>query len=1099
MKNKIVIRSLIISLALLFVMGLLLAVIPIGKRAKSYADVAYNTVGFEKTSAGINNMGDVYYFGNWFKVKVIVKGNAGEVVSFRYYTESGTAIPGVDYVEQSKTVSVKIAANGQETYTFSVQCILKYNTRERVHVLADGEEYGRYFKIKIDSVENAVVEEGKDVCKCTLPYDSKVNATVGSVTEVYGGRREIAYFDDYADTLSVASSGEYDVEDKTSWKSWENGVVFDRQTLTRWYSTLIGSGLASAWGSFFFGKICDGSSDIYLSAGGADMMKAYSSPSSDTTGMSLQLVFDPDTETILLVHKHDIAYKLNGRGHYLISTDKNPNDDDKYYIDLKDKYVKSAYKRAYWIQDGTTWYANDGAVVDSVFYEIEKISDIDFGIAVYSNSDIFVKNVSLFMKLMDNKAPVIMGSYVDDSQFMNTGKLRLAIRFSEPVYTSKILASGERNTLELKINNKSTPCYAQYVEGNYTDTLIYEIDAADLPKTNITSIQYKFSDNDIGDMAYAMNQYKVIENNFLVNADSYREFSMNGSINFFQPDLTVDKGSSMQDKNFYNIMLSINADENAEGNVYYEWSTDNVKQDNLLESAYEFSYKLREEDSGSLGVTLVKNESAGVFSGTYYLHALAVSPYGLKDYKCFGPYKLDGDPPTISTNIPTNELKTKIFELNNSKEGGAEIINVDFVVEWKDGSGKTQTAKRTLLDNGERTTGLFRVLTDNQKYQYSSSIDDSLTEPPLDEFILEIMGDEMRLDANVSFEVKDSAGNVSETPAVRVVYDKRNVFKVDSDFPAEYGYVKIEDISTTYNAYDITAADRSDGKGISISVQADDRSQIVLGETAFSVRVNGDKTYTASDSDPYTVVIGDLGSGFYELIPSITGETGGAEVELVSNPICFYLTNGKNDDTANKLRTQEDMVFTNKVFQINDARYYYLDVAGSVVSSHLYGATYDSVMNRYNGGSLAPTFSTSTEAKKYVKYMEYQDLYLVQITANMASLLNSSSGSTTYMKAPGETATAQEGQLWIRYKRSSWTNNSNAYGWAYYYYGIGSLSAGINITYLSANLTNAINTVVNRIVAAGESINLVHRSVSSGFLCRYVQVYSFYPNIQLVY
>ena len=1069
MKNRRVLNRLILCFAFVLIVCFAFAFVTMNVKT-TYAS-ASNTVCFASSAANASsNTGLIYS-------EIVAVGTPGDIVKVSYHTEGGTAIPSVDYKSIANTATLTIGQDGKASYLVAIKCLNVTTDREKLRITSNGETYGRYFDLVIDGVQNGAVDETKNSCKCYLTYESEVSATTGIVVDSIGGSREVAYLDDYELMQSLFHGGKGNLDGKKTWKSWQSGISFVNDTTTRWLNAFVNQGFATAYGSYLIRYVDNSefhsSTDIYTLAGNKEMMSKYDGADKNTPGLYLYLGFEPKRSALGMF---DNADKLNGRAMYLISIGQDPNDEDDNYIQVNSRKVSPFNKRVYWYQNGDTWYANDRTFTDSVFFKIDPYDGVlDNGLAIWNKNrevDIEFRDLWFFMKLIDDTAPTIVGEYVDDSRFLEDGKLRFYIRFSEPVYASKTNGAGEKRPLTLKINNLAKPFYANYVEGNYTDTLVYEVDASELPYTNITSIRYQLPTDDIGDLAYNLNSYKVVENNKLRYTDATRTFTMlNGSINYFKPSLTVDKESSASEKNIYNLMLSINADEKAEGTIFYEWSTSDTKTDKESGSAYKNAYVLTEEDTGSFGVTLVQDESAGIASGTYYLHALAISPYGLKDYKCFGPYKLDGNPPVLSLGTPSNELKTKTYELVNSKTVGAKIVNISFVVNWTDESGTLRTATRTLLENGERTTTLLNVLTENEIYQYNSNIDDTLADP-LDEFILGILGEEVRLDANIYFVAVDSADNKSETNAVRVVYDKRSVFKVDSAFPSEQGYKQITDIATLYNAYDITNADRSEGKGISLTVQEDDRSQIVPGETAFSVTVNGTTVYTAS-SDPYTVVIGDLEAGFYELVPTITGETGGAIVNLVSNPVCFYLTDAKTNDTTNKRRTQENLVLTNKVFQIEDARYYYMDASDSNVRDHLYGATYDSVLNRYEGGSSVPTFSSSIEAKKYVRFMEYQDLYLVQITANMASLLNSSSGSTTYMKAAGETTTAQEGQLWIRYKRDTWTTASNAYGWAYYYYGNGTVSGGINLSALSVNLKASIDKIVNRIVSAGETVYLV--------------------------
>ena len=1023
--------------------------------------VYFNDLVYHSTSSGI-----VY-------AELVAEGHPNEVVKVSYRTQSETAIQGVDFNGVANTVSITIGASGTTKYKIAIKCLNDSTTRQKLYIVANNENYGRFFNIKIDSAENAEVNTSRDTCKCYLSFNSSVDATVGQLVTTIGGTQEVAYCNAYK-TMQSKYYNKKTLDGRKTFKSWQYGMSYVNAETTNWLNAYINQGLADAYSSYLIKWIDNdqwhSSTDIYVLAGDNEFIQSYEEVSRTVPGMYLYLGFEPHRSGAGLFGN---ACMINGRAMYLISVGKNPYDEEDDWVDVNSRVVCSPTKRVYWIQDGETWYADDNAITDSVFYKIYPYAGVlDSAVIVWNKNkevDIRFEQLYTFMTLIDDKAPEIVGEYIDDSRLLTDGILRFNIRFNEPVYLSKTNSLLQRQALQFNVNHTNQPYYADYVEGNYTDTLVYEISASNLPKRNITNVTY-YVPEDASDMSYYLDQYKnVLNNKVVVQKDGEghaipRTFNfLNGTINYYKPDLSMDKTHSNEEKNIYNLMLSLNANEIAEGTIYYEWSTSDSKTDSQNPSVYQNSYVLTNEDSGSMAITLYKDEAAGFTSGTYYFHALAISPYGLKDYHCFGPYKLDGEPPQVVLSTTTNEFKNKVFELNNSKTTGAQPYNITFVAEWSDENGSNKQSIN-LMTNGTRISAFTQP--SDYRYQYSTNIETD------GDFIREIMGTNNRIDAKVYLNVEDSAGNKATTNSLRAVYDRRDVFGVNTTFPSEQGYIQIDDIPTLNNAYDISNVQRDEGKGIVFSVNSADRSQVVSGETAFSITINGEKVY-ASSTDEYTVVIGDLEPGFYEAIPTIKGELSGQVVDLVSYPIYFYLSNGKNDVSTNKTNAENGLVLTNKVFQIEDARFYYLDEAGSNVSSHLYGATLNELFNNYEGGSTTPTFSNSIEAKKYIKYMEYQDLYIVKLTANMASLLNSNSGSTAYMKAQGETVVAQEGQLWIRYKRDTWTTTANPYGWAFYYYNTSSSSMDININGLSQNLNNAINTVVNRIVAAGKTVNLV--------------------------
>jgi len=992
--------------------------------------------------------------------RITVEGAPSRSFNVTYHTESATAIDGVDYDGVSNTVTISTDSDGKGSYTIAIKSRNDYK-RQQLQVRGGDEFYGRYFSLVIDRAEGAVVTQNR--CRCYLSYESRVDATLGVHQENF----DVSYLDDYKLMQSIYHKGKYDLDGKKTWKSWKNGVSFNNETSTRWLNTFINTGFASAYSTYLV-KYVDNSTvhsttDIYILAGNYEFYKNYDGVEHDIPGCYLYLGFEPSA--------FYYADKIDGRAMYLISIGKNPFDEDSDLIDVNSADVGKYNKHVYWIQDKDAWYANNNSLTDTVFWRTDPYDGIlDMAWVVWNKNreiDIDVGAIWFLMTLIDDTSPTLIGQYVDDSHVESEGKLRICLRFSEPVYASR------KRSLSVKLNNGVNPYYAEYVDGDFTDTLIYELNVSQL---DISSVNIEMPNEDICDMSYNIDRYKVIRNNPLQGTDrNYSCTMLNGNIKYIRPRLNIDKSSSIAPKNNYELILSINDNgelDLAEGTVYYSWSKEDTLANAIDPSSYKVNRRLYEEDMGSISVSLIKNENEGIDSGTYYLHALAIGKYSLKSTATFGPYVLDGDPPVlVQSPLLQNELKTKTFVIDNYKTGGAAVKNFSLIVKWSE-NGVFNTRSYPLMSDGVCIPSF--TCTDGNRYQYFSNVDDSDSngdgEPDLrlDEYILDALGDNPRLTASISFEAEDTAGNFAVSNAINVIYDKRDTFKVSATFPTDKGYQTLSDIVVNYPAYDISHA--QSGAGVVIAVNEADRSQIVDG-VQFQVFV-GDVTYK-SGPDPYTVVIDDLKAGFYRLLPNILGVADNSEVDLIANPIEFYLTDGKSDPTVNSQKASGNLVLTNKVFLIDEVYYYYLDREDKV-SSHAYGAVYDPSISKYNGGSTKIAFSNVTEAKKYVRFMEYQDLHILSLTANQASMLNNTVGTTTYVKASGETRNAQENQLWIRYKKSNWTSSSTAFGWAYYYYGeSGSLDNTIDINRLSANLSDAISAVVNRIVSEGSTVYLV--------------------------
>ena len=988
------------------------------------------------------------------------EGEVDEKISVSYATRSGTAIEGIDYQGVTNSISVKIPASHYYEYKIAVKCLDNNNTREYFRVTEGNKSYGRYFNIDIVDTLNANVVEAKKSCTCRLAYNHKVEATTGLRDNILA--RDIAYLNDYKTMLMSYEDGDDSLDGGSTRKTWKHGIGFNNDTTKRWINTYINSGFANAYGSFVVKNVDEkwyDDADISVLSGNREFIDKYER-SKDCPGLNVYFKVSPPGD------------RLDGRAMHFISQWINPYKKDKDLVDCSIYTVAEDHKQIYWIVDRDTWFSSKNSIYDSEFYRIDPYNGIlDLGIAAYNHNDendCEFERIWAMMTLYDNKCPVVTKQYCEYNK--NNGALRIYLRFNEPVFTSK------KQDLSVKINNYSTTYYAEYKEGNFGDTLVYEIKPDDVPNVKIDAVTYQLPHDDIGDMAYKLDAYKQIQNNKVQNDDMNRSASLAGGlIDLTQPRLSVDIASSTRPHNSYNIILSANnngATSFSAGTVYYTLDKNSYIENPTSVLSYANSHELTSEEQGSFSLTLVKNESMGITSGDYYLHALAVSNYGFTAHDTFGPYRLDGDAPGVNQlNPEVNGLKYKTYVLEvANKSLGTGVKEIVACVKYKDGS-EEKTSKLTIMSNGEIVPSLSNIISsldeaDKTVYRYKSNIDGAAIDVPEDNFIKGLLGDKQRLNIEMSFEVTDEAGNKGKSNAIKTVYDTRELF--DNNVTAPTGYQLDDSIAVGCSVYNIHNA--SSEEGMTFEIASAEVKELIDKGAKYSVIINDEKEIFA---EQYSVTLKGLGAGYYDVIARISGSAEGTEVSMVSGVTSFYLTNNMNDETTNKTKVSGNLVLTNHVYQLEDTRFYYYNPNNNSVENHLYGATFDSATSRYQGGSSSPAFSSSIEAKKYVKYMEYQDLDLISITDTIASLLNSGSGSTSYVKAAKEVMNAQAGQLWIRYKKSTWSDTANASGWAFYYYGEGQVSNGININNLSSNLNASIEAVVNRILTNGKDTYLV--------------------------
>ena len=1044
-----------------------------------------NNVYFSSTS--INNNQNIFYN------EIIVKGMPNEVVKVTYRTVDANAIAGVDYVGISNTVSIKINnLTGTTSYPISVKCLNDSNTRQLAQTCETASKpYGRYFNLELVSADNATIVESGKTCKCFLPYTVSgisVTAVNGGEKDPITGRRS-AYINEYKEILTDYYEGTDDIDGKETWKSWvDSNMSINSAQTDRWINSFINTGLAEPYASILVNSIDDStwqsSTPIDVLVGNKQFMSNYSR-SETCPGLFLYFNVNPDKKG---------GYHLNNKAMYWISQKVDPTSKQDKLVNVDDFYKIGENKRIYFIQSKDMWFASKDTLYDLVFYKTAPYEGtLDLGIAVYNGNkecDRQIDEVTMLATLVDSKAPTLKKTYA--TYDYDNEAIRFYLRFSEPVYATK------GNSLTVKVNNHgTTPYYATFVEGNYTDTLVYSLStqnnppAQTFPRENIDKLTIELPDNDIADLAYNLDENKKVNNNMLGNTSgvSVQTNIVEGNIDLTQPRLSVDLNKSTQPCNIYNLTISANNGDKYfnEGTVYYKWDKESSVPVNRQNDPtyYDEGHILTSEERGSFFLTLVKNESKGIDRGNYYLHALAVSPYGYKDAETFGPYNLDGDNPVVEQIAPSpNLLQTKIYNLavNQKGSGGAKVKNVTLYAKYKEENGADAISSLDLYVNSAVPASMssFVEVTDddiNKKdlFAFKSNINMSYGSIPVDhDFIPGIMGTALRLELEVYFVVEDTAGNKTTSNSIKTVYDKRTLFEVEKTIPAE-AYVEDTAIDVGYDVYNIANATSDDGITYSIPNDTEGAAtRALIDEGAeFSVIVTKDGEDTVFTDEPYSVTVEGLEPGYYDCVCSVSGMAGSVPVDLVSDTTSFYLTNGLNDGTANKEKAAGDLVLANKVYELDDEYYYFFDNDSLSIVSHPYGATLNPANNRYEGGSNYPAFSSAIEAKKYVKYMEYQDMHLMVINDTIASILNTGTGSTLYVKAAGETKTAQEGQLWIRYKRSSWTAGAEANAWAFYYYSDGNLADGININDISSNLASAIDTVTTRIVGGGKDVFLV--------------------------
>ena len=998
----------------------------------------------------------------------------------------------------------------------------------------DAGYYGRHFKVKILKItvvegtnrfditpENDLAHpEYKNShysCYVYLPYEYRVNTYFNyEDSRQFGGEKNVGYYSRiYARMTPWGSTGTdpdnicdgvRELDGKKNWYNWEKswyegGTAFISDYGDDW--PLINSGLVKVYGTVFSRSIdtagWHSNSKIHFFWGNEAFMQDHYKKFGETKNNDWNKNY-PDLDKYLGMYiKVDPeatgGYKLNGTAVNYLSEGKNPNskDDDLINVTGGPTWINPDRKRLTVRLGGSTidYVGKEGALINTTFMRMYPYNgSLGIGLALYNSNkevDIEARDFYSYITLVDDTAPYVKEEY---AEYDKEGNIKLFLRFSEAVYPIK------QKPILAKVNNVSY--VANYYGGYFSDTLVYEIPAEKLKDNHqkIKTITYTLPEKDIADLAWTFDNYGNGKNNMLIEDGLERNVTIIGDvIDLSIPHLGVDIDQSKTYKNVYDIILSANSTsaskEFTEGTVYYtwdqteKWSTLEEPKDPNDPANYEYTHVLTAEEKGQFPVKLVN-----VPTGIYWLHALAVPDKGgrepVLDARTFGPYYYDnqtipaslsvGNDPGESTPVPSS-LKTKYYNLTlGQKEvAGSTLDTIEIVYEYKNTSGTTSTISKKLVDKGEIIPSLNKVVKkyNNNIYTYYSNIDISSTIPFDKDIQSLLVGDVSRIDLKAYFVVTDKAGNRTITNSVDVSYDIRDNFAQKVTMPSSY----VKQPRFTGIDYDVYVY--QDTENITFAVDPSDTDTLtdISKGAIYSVTVNG-VTYEAP---LYSSSISDIpfSSGVYVISSNVTG--GDNNANLVGENVVFCLTHGLDDMTTNRIKTQEDMVLTNETYQLKDALYYYYHNGSNQIRTMNYGATPNPSTGSYEGGSPNPTFSSSAAAIKYVKYMEKQDLYLIKINENIASLLNSGQGSTTYVMAEGETPnSARSGQLWIRYKKKTWNKSSYVYNWAFYFYReSGEESDGINPNALSKNLEEAIDIVSTRIVSSGGTRYLVDSETMS--------------------
>lgn len=864
----------------------------------------------------------------------------------------------------------------------------------------------RTFDIYIVSVEGNA-EKGKSSMECACPGVQELN-----IVEKDG----IMVFSDY---LEGAKHGlpniamEYK-SDMNSGKYYDYSNDFS--VSSSWLSAYINSGLAS----------------LYVSGG----MSISADDSSNSSALRLTLTEKSASKQLFRIYLSNL--KENAKvlfGYSYENKDEDADDQPKKTSESYDKATAikltenrgNAVAGQYFYVPSTT----NGLFTLNV-HEDEYTNVIRSQYGTYTYYVLPSRNLNDvlgYSLLVDTKAPTISSWHIDHNTITVGEKLRLSVRFSEPVYIS-----GKEPYVYADITGTSQSINFTYAGGAGTDTLYFEFDPSTFTgEINVTAISLGNIKNYDSICDYAYNASKKNNVVGLPEIPKDTEWDNSCSLDTRIPRIDLDATYVPASTPQRTASVPLNISKVASGaSLEYSWT---VESD--APADYDTSMAL----SSSQQRLIV--ESKGL-SGTYYLHVYAKSVYGKVTTQTYGPFYFDNSMPTVTgLNVEeaTKGLKERnvIFYVSDDPKGqassGVAQVYMYYLIK-----GEDESKLLTLYDvnNDER----FNVITisDSNRVSFLLSYD-----------MLGIQNEEQK-DVTLAFYAVDGLGNSATIstytfcPAlvnfdarsevgVTMQCDKGEFFNADS--------VSVFNVAGVQPKFDFAFSKQAD--------EYDIRELYIGGKKIDESKFDSYIDYNA-DIDGVHVTFKSSVVGFVRInFKAITG-AGENKTEQDSADITFYLTNGTDKaETNNYMATESGTLLINKVYMLDSASVYYYHNGEGVRQKN------------YNDTSKTMAFSSRAKALEYVTYFEMQDLITRKLTASEASALNIGDGN--YRKASADTSVnASAGQVWIRYKRATWDGSESSNDWVYYFYGT---SSEIDPERLPSSLSSAIAQVAETIVSKG--------------------------------
>lgn len=974
--------------------------------------------------------------GNTAIVNIVVNDNRGKNVTIYYHTVGGSAIPGVDYTEVNDGVVVsKGRSNGERIVPIGI------STNTCDVVLKGYKGYDYLTKTLSVVIDKAVYDDGEElvITRSSVYKNSRTFNTKESVLIYLAGKTEleceivdnIFYFSAYHKVLSQSAYfSEVDYDETVSGSGWFRNGDSEMDKIKK-----LGYGDYYVSGYCYLSEAQDSSEETTRFIIGNENWSYWGGCSCSTKGTGWFIGVE-----IADCNQYVDGYTLP----YLVNA-----------IATNDPYSKAV---------ASLYYAS--GVLDQYDYVVENSLGVTMiwfrnsnspgcGFSVYRHyacdGEIDIK-VKMDEKVFDTTEPKVQQIYLDSTNlFKVNGKYRLAVKFNEPVQNAQgTKINAETNTSKRLIFN--------YAGGEGTDTLYYDCDTSNSDFQGVTIKKVTFNNvvtsKEANTGFYLFNNITDFAGNTLsfVSSDCAKSFDV--LLDMRIPKIEVEQVNASSTKPKKNPSVPVTLNQFTSGTFYYEWikegSTEYTYDAGKVDSTRNNLNKLisNSKNKKLAGSQTINNTSqdgsiktqvnfeSNTESGNYYLVCFAAPTFDISDdnikIETFGPYNIDNTCPTFKFLHHTmNKISSggfnRQFSFDCEDENGIEEVTA-LIKESKE-NAKVYQQKLSVSETGHVT---YILDLDNLISKYYTNSDGV------------IMVNQETGFYDIDFEIKDKAGNITYVYGGNYEHcylSTSPYFDAVVEFYPETITEPLGDNLYQVGSILVAHAENEElqGEPIQVSINGSDYTNYKTNENY--------KLTQGLDHGVNIVYIEFLKPGYYSMKYEVTGS--------YSDVFNVYVTDNFTEETQNYLNAySNELLLVNKVVQLNDSVQF------------IYINNDRQIEREYYGGAVNPTFSSDQAALSFLKFYEYLDLKLEVLSDNTASYLNTGSGEG-YNKASGESQKALKGQVWIRYKRTSWDLNSESINdWAYYFYSNTDDGTNtIDVEKLSNNLLSAIDAVTKKILS----------------------------------